>query len=141
MMKGYNRCKICGKILTDDEEFICMDCADMDSSGASNILEYIYTYYPLPVNACPALSPNTDEQEARLISRSILFLAVERVLDNPFDDPYDTVMDFLIELHEYERIENLESDLWRLDVATATLSDLRHYLLALGYGCPAISRY
>lgn len=136
----YRRCKSCGKILPCDQDFLCVDCADMDSSGASDILQYIYTYFPLPVNHS-ALSGEAEKENERVMSRSILFIAADRVLSNPFDDPYDTVMDLLIELHQYGKREDYLPDLQKLEIEMNALCDLRHYLLNLGFGIPAISRY
>ena len=123
---------------------MCVECLDSESSAVPEILNYLQVCLPLPAK-CPAEAiVNEKEQEFfknRLLARAVTYLLMDRIYDDPFDDPVSIVLDYAIELHYYEKYEDNEETSYALDVYTSTLSDIRRYLTNLGYGEPPLSRY
>lgn len=136
-------CKICGKALDEGVEYMCVDCRDHTNTAAPMILNYIETYLPLPANTFNALSSpdEYDEYETRLISRSAAYLIADRMLEQPFDDPCDVVLDLAIELHSYSSSIESEDDSRRIDIYESVFNDIRRYLSSLGYTWESLSRY
>ena len=139
------KCKYCGKELTEDEEYVCDEClssGDLEHSAVQEIVTYVHMFLPLPVHQSDLSDPRMYERYiTRIYARSIIFRVLDDIVENQFDDPSDVVMDLMIELYSLEKIADSEEEMFRLDVSSATLSDLRHYLLSLGYGSPGVTRY
>ncbi len=138
-------CKICGKELREEEEYICDECLssdDLEHSAVQEIVTYVHMYLPLPAHQSDLADVSMYEKYiTRIYSRSIIFKVLDEIVENQFDDPSDIVMDLMIELYSFAKVADSEEETFRLDVSSATLSDLRHYLLSLGYGSPGVTRY
>jgi RecJ-like exonuclease len=139
------KCKICGKELREEEEYICDECLssdDLEHSAVQEIVTYVHMYLPLPAHQSDLADVGMYEKYiTRIYSRAIIFKVLDEIMENQFDDPSDIVMDLMIELYSFAKVADSEEEMFRLDVSSATLSDLRHYLLSLGYGSPGVTRY
>lgn len=140
-MVSYTNCQYCGKSLTSEEYRICIDCRDQAPSAVGEMLTYLDTYLKLPQNHASEYTEDGQRERDILVARSAIMMAIDRVLEQQFDNPVDILMDFMLEIHNYEKMVDAEPTLWNLDIMTGELSSLRHYLMNLGYGDKPISRY
>lgn len=136
-------CKLCGAELKEEEEYLCDKCLfspEMECTPLQDVVAYIKLYLPLPAYQSEYSKLRAD-YITRIYARSAAYYILNELYQDKSDDPADKVMDIMIDLHNMEKLESNESELFALDIYAATMSDIRHYLLAMGYGRPSISRY
>lgn len=120
-------CLKCGKVLREDDLFVCDDCVPLLSDAANDIRVYFDTYLPLPPNTI-----QKDFYQARMWSRSACEEIFEEFLHND-NDPSVILMQYIDKQYRLIMHNNNPEFCYIYNTNVGVAQDLARYLNQGGY--------